>query len=335
MPTSPNMTQTSMSDAVKTMYERRLLVRAVPRLIHGRFGKKATINKYGSLEWRRYESVSAVTSALTEGETPTEETQPSITTVTATPEWYGAWIGYSDELDATAYDPIVAEVSGVLGEQAGTSVDTLIRNDVTAGATKIYSGGQTARANLDAPAHNVAYSDFLYGLSKLMANNALPLMNNRFAVIIHPDTWATLYQDPTFVNLFTEDIDPMRSGYMGTILMCDVFVTSNAREYASGGVGSTDVYSMLFIGRESFGVVGVGNTTPRDVDMAGVEGKPLTGAGTKASPVKIIVKPLGSAGAADPLNQRGTIGWKASLDTKILNSAFIVDLEHTTVRSDD
>lgn len=47
-----NLTQTALSDAIKTQYERRLLTRAVPRLIHGRFGMNARLNKYGSYELR-------------------------------------------------------------------------------------------------------------------------------------------------------------------------------------------------------------------------------------------------------------------------------------------
>lgn len=47
-----NLTQTALSNAIKTMYERRLLTRAVPRLVHGRWGMTARLNKYGSYELR-------------------------------------------------------------------------------------------------------------------------------------------------------------------------------------------------------------------------------------------------------------------------------------------
>ena len=59
-----NLTQTTLSDAVKTQYERRLLTRAVPRLVHGRNGIQARLNKFGSYELRKYGSLSAITSAL-------------------------------------------------------------------------------------------------------------------------------------------------------------------------------------------------------------------------------------------------------------------------------
>jgi len=334
------LTQTALSGAIKSMYEKRLLVRAVPRMVHGRWGVKARLNGFGSYEWRRYESLSAVTSALTEGTTPSEQSAPTLTQVTATPLFYGAWIGLSDELDMTSYDPIISEISGILGEQAGLSADTLIRNALTSGATKDYSGDQSARASLDAPLHNITYEDFLKGWTTLMAGNALPVANGNYVCIMHPHTYASLMNDPTFVNMFEkrearDDASAIRSGFAGQILMCDVYVSSNAREYADGGVGNDDVYSLLFIGDESYGVVGMAGITPEDVDTGGPEGKPLTGAGVNAAPVEIIAKPLGSAGADDPLNQRATVGWKMALDIDVLQSAFIVDLEHTNIFSED
>jgi hypothetical protein len=47
--------------------------------------------------------------------------------------------------------------------------------------------------------------------------------------------------------------------------------------------------------------------------------------------VKIIINPPGSAGADDPLEQRGTIAWKVKgFCCVILQDAFIVRIEHGT-----
>lgn len=334
-----NNTQTTLEDAIKTQYERRLLTRALPRLIHGRWGTTARLNKVGAYELRKYGGLSAVTSALVEGATPAEQSAISVTVVTITPAFYGAWLGYTDELDMTAFDPIVSEFSSILGEQCGLSADTLLRNDMTDGATKDYSGSATSRATLDAPAHNLGYADFIKQVAELEAANALPVEGDSFVVIIPAMTWASLMQDPVFVNLFIEagesgDSNPLRSGYVGKILRCHVYVSSNAREYANEGVGSTtDVYSMLFIAREAYGYVGMAGTFPQIVDNQPDSAYTMTGQNVK--PVQVILKQLGSAGADDPLNQRATIGWKMSLGDAITNSAWIRDLEHTNVASDD
>lgn len=336
-----NNTQSTLSDAIKTQYERRLLTRALPRLVHGRWGMQARLNKMGSYELRKYGALSAVTSTLTEGSTPAEQSAISVTLVTLTPSFYGAWLGYTDELEMTAYDPIISEFSSILGEQAGLSADTILRNLITDAATKDYAGSATSRATLDAPAHNLGYADFIKQIASLEAENAMPIEGEDFIVIMHPFTWASLMQDPTFVNLFIEasgegDGNPLRSGYVGRVLRCKIFVSSNAREYADGGVGSTtDVYSMLFLARESHGFVGMAGSFPNlnvdsapDRSMGGMTGQAV-------KPVEIIVKQLGSAGADDPLNQRATIGWKMSLGYATTNSAWMRDLEHTNVASDD
>lgn len=327
------LTQTVMSDAVKTQYERRLLTRALPRLVHGRHGINARLNKSGSYELRKYGSLSAISSALTEGTTPAEQAAPSLTLTTITPLFYGSWIGYTDELEMTVFDPLISEVSSILGEQAGLSADTLIRNALTDGATVSYSNGKTARTDLDAPSDDISYADFVREVASLEAANTLPVEGENFVCIMHPYSWASLMQDPTFVNLFVrESPTALRTGLVGTILRCTIYVSSNARIYVDGGVGgTTDVYSMLFIGREAYGYVGMAGITPDFVDNApasSVNG--MTGKSVR--PVEIIAKQLGSGD--DPLNQRATIGWKMSLATSVLNSAWIRNLEHTNAFSD-
>lgn len=330
-----NLTQTSLSGSVKTQYERRLLTRAVPRLVHGRWGVTARLNQYGAYELRKYGSLSAVTSALVEGTTPTEQSAMSLTLVTITPLFYGAWISHTDELEMTTYDPLISEVSGILGEQAGLSADTLLRNDMTAGATKDYSADKTQRTDLATPQHNLTYYDFVKNLAELENQSALPIDGEDFIVIMHPYTWASLMLDPIFVSQFVQEqsASPIRSGYVGRILRCKVFVTANSRKYVDGGVSGADVFSLLFIGRESYGYAGMAATLPSIVDNAPETGKPLSGQNIK--PVDIIVKQLGSGGTDDPLNQRATIGWKMSLGDQILNPAWIRDLEHVNAFSAD
>ena len=336
-----NVNQTNMADAIKTQYNRNLLMRALPRLIHGRWGQHSILNKFGSEEWRRYGGLAAVTAALSEGVTPTEQSAPSLTLVTATPLFYGAWLGVTDEIDMTSIDATVMYMSAILGEQAGLSIDTLRRNEITDGATDVFAGGNTARNQLASPNSDINYKDILKCIATLDGADTKRLENGRYVVILHPDSLYTLFLDPTVVNLFTfeaarQDGSALRAGYVAgsPILGCDLYVTSNAREYADGGLGSTpDVYSALFIGQEAYGMSGMGSIAPKEVDNAGTESLNMTGrGGVSASPVRLIVKQLGFA---DELDQQGSVGWKAGEDTVILNSAFIVNYEHTTIRSDD
>ena len=47
-----------------------------------------------------------------------------------------------------------------------------------------------------------------------------------------------------------------------------------------------------------------------------------------------IVKQLGSAGTADPLNQRATVGWKAIKTAEILVDQYIVRIESAASEGD-
>jgi len=80
-----NINKTNLADTLFTMYEKRLLPRALPRLVHGRWGREATWDKYGDYSLRRFESMSAVTSPLGEGSTPAEASAPTVTTITLDP----------------------------------------------------------------------------------------------------------------------------------------------------------------------------------------------------------------------------------------------------------
>ena len=72
------------------------------------------------------------------------------------------------------------------------------------------------------------------------------------------------------------------------------------------GAAGVDVYSTLIIADNAYGVTKLAN--------GGLEH---------------IVKQRGSAGTADPLNQRGTVGWKATKTAEILVQQYMVRIEST------
>lgn len=328
----------ALADQVHVQYEKRLLTRALPRLVHGRFGMKATLSKNGTYQLRKYGSLSAVTTSLTEGVTPTETAFSSLTTKTLTPVWYGSWMGFTEKVDMVSFDPILSTMSGLLGEQAGLSTDTIFRTELVTDATADYSGGQAADGTLTYPAHEIGFEDILFQIAALEAENAMPVEGDNFVCIIHPHTYASLMQDPVFVNLFTQESGPasgIRSGLVGRLLRCNFYVSSNAYEVADSGLNSTeDIYHALFIAREAYGSISFAGLDPANVDSGGPETHGgMTGKAVK--PVSIIMKDVGSAGADDPLNQRGTMAWKMVLDVEVLNSSWIRDLHHTNTFSNE
>jgi N4-gp56 family major capsid protein len=73
------------------------------------------------------------------------------------------------------------------------------------------------------------------------------------------------------------------------------------------GAKGRDVYATLIFGSDAYGVT------------------EISGGGLQQ-----ISKQLGSAGTADPLNQRATAGWKATHTAEILSDLFMVRVESTT-----
>ena len=78
----------------------------------------------------------------------------------------------------------------------------------------------------------------------------------------------------------------------------------------SGGASNGDeVHASIIYGQDAFGLVKLGG-----------KGKPN---------IRIIVKPLGSSGSEDPLDQKGTIGWKVPhFACAVIQDDFIVRIEH-------
>lgn len=85
----------------------------------------------------------------------------------------------------------------------------------------------------------------------------------------------------------------------------NVTASDNAVIYpGEGGKDGRDVYSTLILGADAYGVTEV------------------TGGG-----LQHIVKQLGSAGTADPLNQRATAGWKAIKVAERLVEPYMIRVE--------
>lgn len=83
-------TLTTLSLESKTYYDKVLLQRALPNLVHGQWAQKRNIPASGgkSIEFRKFSSLSAATTALTEGTAPSGSSL-AMTSATATISQYG------------------------------------------------------------------------------------------------------------------------------------------------------------------------------------------------------------------------------------------------------
>lgn len=101
-----------------------------------------------------------------------------------------------------------------------------------------------------------------------------------------------------------------RISYPATAAQADP-AAGNSFKDGSAGVGGRAVYSTLILGANAYGVT--------EISGGGLE---------------FIHKELGSAGTADPLNQRATEGWKCTRVCKILCDQYMVRVESCTTFED-
>jgi len=315
-------TISTISHAVNNWYDRMLLERLTPLLVHDRFAQIRDIprNQTNVVKFRRYNSLAANTVALTEGETPVG-TSLSITDVSATVLQYGDYVTISDYLQLTTLDPILLETAAVLGEQAGLSLDIITRDVLNAGTVVAFSGSSNTQRDGVAAGDVVAYGDLDTAILTLKTANVKKIMgmvrpdagyetrpiNAAYVGITHPAIAAKIksFTSNGFVPVekYANQADIM-PGEFGAYNEIRFIETSNAKVFTGEGTGSIDVYSILIMGANAYGVTRISGEALRN-----------------------IVKPLGSAGTADPLDQRATSGWKATKVAKILDQSCLYRIE--------
>lgn len=308
-------TGNDLSAENKVFYTRNLLENASPNLVYNQLGQKASIPLNGgkTIEWRRYSGLAKALTPLNEGITP-DGVKLNVTALEATLKQYGAFATLSDILEMTAIDNNVVVATDILGDQAGRTFDTLTRDIVAAGtnvlyAPKIVSGAETAvtsRANLNSTAVlNVKLLE--KACAKLRGKNAKTVDGTYYVAVIHPYAAFQLMQDDRWQDASKYGApDQLFKGEIGRIGGIRFLSSSEAKIFNDSTTPSnTAVYATIVFGANAFGVV----------DLAG-------------KGIETIVKQRGSAGTADPLDQRSTVGWKGMHAARILSDEFMVRIEH-------
>ena len=285
-------TDTGLSKEMKTFYSDYLIDMAEPNLVHDQFGQKHPIPKNGGkiIEFRKYDSLPKALTPLTEGVTPNGQ-KLSMSVITSNVQQYGGYIELSDILLLTAIDNNLVQATKLLGSQAGRTLDTITREVLNGGTNVQYAEGQvTARNALvggQASGNHYLTVDAVRRAVRFLKVMNAPKINGSYVGIIHPDVSYDLMSDPKWVNVKTySDPDGIYEGEIGKIEGVRFVETSEAKVFEGAGASGVDVYSTLILGADAYGVT------------------EITGGG-----LEHIVKQLGSAGTADPLNQRATAGY--------------------------
>lgn len=322
-----NTTRNQIPAEVNNFYDRTLLERAVPLFVHQKWAQIRDIPRNSgtnTVKFRRYSNLSAATTPLNEGVTP-QGKQLSTTEITATTSIYGDYVTITDKVEMETEDPILTETAEILGDQAGDTLDQLTRDVLVAGTNVQYAdtGGDGNSSTSDVASDDKIDSTEVKKAVRTLKNNkarritrmvepstgvASQPINQAYIGICHPDTTYTLKSDGSFVSVekYSSQMTTME-GEVGKLDEVRFVETPNAKILVDEGNSNQDVYPTIILGQNAYGTTRISGES-----------------------LENIVKPFGSAGTADPLNQRTTSGWKATFVSKILNNDFMIRLEHAT-----
>lgn len=304
--TDTNMTTSSaLSAGMQTYYNRELLRMFEPNLVHLQFGDEHRMPPHSGLvmNMRKLIPLETNTKALSEGD-PGESVMLAETEVTVQLQQYGEYARCTDKLDLTHLDMDIMRRTKLFGDAGARSIDAVVREELAKCANVIYAGGKASRAELTA-ADKLTSRELRKAVKTLKKNHA-QTFGGYFVAIIGPDTMYDLQEDEAFVKVSQyQDKENIYTGEVGRLFGVRLVETTEAKIFEGAGASGADVASVIVLGQYAYGVTSFKGAKPR-----------------------VIVKPAGSAGTADPLDQISTVGWKMDgFGAKLLQPEYAVRIE--------
>lgn len=304
--TDTNMTTSSaLSAGMQTYYNRELLRTFEPNLVHLQFGDEHRMPPHSGLvmNMRKLIPLETNTKALSEGD-PGESVMLAETEVTVQLQQYGEYARCTDKLDLTHLDMDIMRRTKLFGDAGARSIDAVVREELAKCANVIYAGGKASRAELTA-ADKLTSRELRKAVKTLKKNHA-QTFDGYFVAIIGPDTMYDLQEDEAFVKVSQyQDKENIYTGEVGRLFGVRLVETTEAKIFEGAGESGADVASVIVLGQYAYGVTSLKGAKPR-----------------------VIVKPAGSAGTADPLDQISTVGWKMDgFGAKLLQPEYAVRIE--------
>jgi N4-gp56 family major capsid protein len=265
-----------------------------------------------------------------------EGKKPTNTDYRAPLAQYGDYIAMTDFLEATSIDDIQTHWAGLLGDQAGYSMDVIERDVVTAGTNAIFANG-TERAHVNSL---IDSNDLDRAIRFLMKNsgetliggntgnntvNSFPTMPS-YASIIAPYTLMDLQKLPDFK--FASEYKGASEGEVGRYKMIAFFIAPDVGD-SLGSALNVGAKIIPDGGGDDNDVVLSTSGTKADVYITLVFARHFfTKIPFSSLTSSLIRKAAGSAGSLDPLNQISTMGWKNASARLRTNENWGTRIEH-------
>ena len=304
--TNTNMTaSTGLTPGMQTYYNRELLRTFEPELVHLQFGDEHRMPENSGLvmNMRKIIPLEANTNTLSEGE-PGESVMLTETEVTVKLEQYGEYARCTDKLDLSHLDMNILRKTKLFGDAGARSIDAVVREELATCTNVIYAGGKTSRSALTS-ADKLTTKELRKAVRKLKKAHA-QTFGGYYIAIVGPDTYYDLQDDEAFVAVSRyQDKEAVYTGEIGRLFGCRIVETTEAKVFEGAGASGADVASVIVLGQYAYGYTSFKGAKPR-----------------------VIVKPAGSAGTSDPLDQISTVGWKMDgFGVKMLQPEYAVRIE--------
>ena len=301
-----NMTaSTGLTPGMQTYYNRELLRTFEPELVHLQFGDEHRMPENSGLvmNMRKIIPLEANTNTLSEGE-PGESVMLTETEVRVRLEQYGEYARCTDKLDLSHLDMNILRKTKLFGDAGARSIDAVVREELATCTNVIYAGGKTSRSALTS-ADKLTTKELRKAVRKLKKAHA-QTFGGYYIAIVGPDTFYDLQDDETFVAVSRyQDKEAVYTGEIGRLFGCRIVETTEAKVFEGAGASGADVASVIVLGQYAYGYTSFKGAKPR-----------------------VIVKPAGSAGTSDPLDQISTVGWKMDgFGVKMLQPEYAVRIE--------
>lgn len=306
--------------------EVEMLAHAEPVLILSKMGttKPLPSRKAASVKFRRPIPFTVTTVPIAEGVTPTPQ-KLQYADISVTVKQYGGLVEFSDWVIETTEDDVLRDATMLIGEQSGATVEQIVYAAIRGGTNVVYANGASRSAVNTALTLNKQRAV----TRQLAAQKAKPItrildsspdygvhaVEAAYVAVAHTDLASDIRNLTGFISTANYGTRRTVSDYeIGSVEDVRYVLSPDLASFkdAGGTKGSmvsttgtsADVYPILYLGMDAYAQV------------------PLKGMNSMQA---IVVNPKPSS--ADPLGQRGYVGYKFGTAATILNELWMCRLE--------
>lgn len=309
-----------------------------PVMVLGKFGVTKPIprNKAETVKFRRVIPFTAVTTPLQEGVTPTAHGIRYEDVSVQMLQW-GEVVSITDKVSDLQEDPVLANATREAGRNSGRTLEQVIWGVVKGGTSVFYANG-LSRSAVNTPIMLTRQRQITRFLMNQKAerftsilsgspNYATSPVEAAYVCVAHTDLASDIRNMTGFVPTAkygqrtvlspheigtVEDVRYILSPDLPPIPSAGGAPGSGASAVLSTNGTNADIYPMIFLGEEAYGLTPLKNSKGPD--------------GSNMAITPTVIQPNNPTGS-DPLGQRGYVGWKAWFNAVRLNENWMARCE--------